>query len=542
VRSAARRGAVLGAIVAIVVTGFLIGSIGLAAGQAAPLRATLRFTTPPPAGGFGAADPIPLTLTIQNISGVDVLTTEGFSTTEYWRRLYFVDPLGRLVINEAEAAIHRDSRVYQCLSRSQRLLAVGLPVVPAELLGRTFAREYEMGNARGFFDLTKPGRYRVNARVPLQTFVAGSADVIGDCDQFEGQIVVNVGATTGAQSFVVQSNTLEFEIVNTGTGAGVAVQPVDTTTGGTPVTVTFAGVTAGGATTLTTSASGSPPPAGFAVGNPATYYEIATSAQYAAPVTVCISYDPAAFGAMPARIFHLEDGDWEDVTVSVTPAPPVACGEVSSLSPFALFAGTGLAPVANAGPDRSAFPGQVVTLDGRASADPDTPTSGLTFRWTQIGGPVVSLSGADAAIATFVPGGSGTYSFQLEVSDDASVSRDTVTVVASYQFSGFQKPLCGAVAAGTPPTCGTIKAGGNISIKFRLLDAKGASVGVETARIRAARVDGSGEPVTEAVSFDPVSGQYQLDFKTKGLSAGLWQIDALLGDGTIRRSVRIELR
>src|SRR5262249_3478393 len=151
------------------------------------------------------SDPIPLTFTVENTSGANVLTTEGFSATEYWRRLIFVDPLGRLVINEAEAAIHRNLRLYFCLSRNRILLPVRLPVVPAELVDTTFAREWDIADARTFFDLTKPGRYRVNARVPLQTFTAGSSDIVADCDQFQGRTMVNVGAATGATSFLMES-------------------------------------------------------------------------------------------------------------------------------------------------------------------------------------------------------------------------------------------------------------------------------------------------------------------------------------------------
>jgi hypothetical protein len=67
-------------------------------------------------------------------------------------------------------------------------------------------------------------------------------------------------------------------------------------------------------------------------------------------------------------------------------------------------------------------PGSVVTLDGTASSDPDTPTTQLSFLWVQTGGPAVQLSNAASSITTFVvpsfnDGSSHSYSFLLFVDD-----------------------------------------------------------------------------------------------------------------------------
>ncbi len=45
-------------------------------------------------------------------------------------------------------------------------------------------------------------------------------------------------------------------------------------------------------------------------------------------------------------------------------------------------------------------PGDIVTLDGSKSKDPDSGDS-LSYLWTQIAGPTVKLDGASSPIATF---------------------------------------------------------------------------------------------------------------------------------------------
>lgn len=58
-----------------------------------------------------------------------------------------------------------------------------------------------------------------------------------------------------------------------------------------------------------------------------------------------------------------------------------------------------LAPVANAGPDRSFESGVVATLDGTRTVDGNGDT--LVWTWVQLGGPPVALEGADGPTPTF---------------------------------------------------------------------------------------------------------------------------------------------
>jgi len=85
-------------------------------------------------------------------------------------------------------------------------------------------------------------------------------------------------------------------------------------------------------------------------------------------------------------------------------------------------------PIADAGADRTVDSEQAgVTLDGTGSSDPDGDA--LTYSWTQIGGPGVSLSGADTATPSFdAPVGPATLEFELSVDDGGATDTDTVVV------------------------------------------------------------------------------------------------------------------
>lgn len=87
------------------------------------------------------------------------------------------------------------------------------------------------------------------------------------------------------------------------------------------------------------------------------------------------------------------------------------------------------APVAHAGPDQSVNEGDLVTLDGAASQG-----QGLTYSWTQLAGPSVTLSNPTSATPSFtapqLQGGFGsqTLTFQLTVTSGGQSSSATVNI------------------------------------------------------------------------------------------------------------------
>jgi hypothetical protein len=100
------------------------------------------------------------------------------------------------------------------------------------------------------------------------------------------------------------------------------------------------------------------------------------------------------------------------------------------------------APTADAGADQTIDEGKAVTLNGTASSDPDADP--LTYGWTQLSGPAVTLSDATSAMPSFtapqVGAGGQTLVFQLVVEDGTDASApDTVTITVR---DANQPPAC----------------------------------------------------------------------------------------------------
>ncbi len=100
--------------------------------------------------------------------------------------------------------------------------------------------------------------------------------------------------------------------------------------------------------------------------------------------------------------------------------------DISAITPEAV----NRAPAADAGPDQIVMMGETVTLGGGRSTDPDGDP--LSYKWTQTGGPVVTLSDANSMIAAFVPADAGVLTFELVVSDGKLDSNtDTIQVMVN---------------------------------------------------------------------------------------------------------------
>jgi len=92
------------------------------------------------------------------------------------------------------------------------------------------------------------------------------------------------------------------------------------------------------------------------------------------------------------------------------------------------------APVANAGPPQIGIAAGQVTLDASGSFDPEGDP--ITYQWSQVSGPAVSLSGQNTARATFTAEAGQSYGFRLVVKDPQNlqgVATTNVTTLATAQ-------------------------------------------------------------------------------------------------------------
>jgi hypothetical protein len=147
------------------------------------------------------------------------------------------------------------------------------------------------------------------------------------------------------------------------------------------------------------------------------------------------------------------------VTVTASNRPPearVLAPRVVTLAP----AGTSTGPV---------------TLDGGASFDPDGQS--LTYHWTQLAGPPVSLSAPNAAVTTFTPtlaGGSATFRFQLVVNDGVVDSLPATADLVVYAVALNPQPL--------PPSAQHDPASGVVSVTLNWPGAPGDRAVIEASQ------------------------------------------------------------
>ncbi len=104
-------------------------------------------------------------------------------------------------------------------------------------------------------------------------------------------------------------------------------------------------------------------------------------------------------------------------------------------------------PIANAGPDQKVTIGEVVTLNGIDSKDPEGES--LTYQWSLISKPTTSnaaITGTTAVQATFELDKAGVYTIELSISDGEKTATDQIIVtnktpiINNIDLSGTEFP------------------------------------------------------------------------------------------------------
>ncbi|MFT5686137.1 MAG: chitinase, partial [Myxococcota bacterium] len=92
-------------------------------------------------------------------------------------------------------------------------------------------------------------------------------------------------------------------------------------------------------------------------------------------------------------------------------------------------------PIALAGLPLMAYPGDTIQLNGTPSYDPEGEA--LSYVWSQVSGPAVSLSGGQTAAPQFTAEEAGVHTFALMVSDgELDSSLDTVDIIVVSPDAG----------------------------------------------------------------------------------------------------------
>ena len=143
---------------------------------------------------------------------------------------------------------------------------------------------------------------------------------------------------------------VKIKVLNTSAGASIEVPLSD------EVTVTFENVTSDGETELSVTTTGPALPTTMQVvpSEPATYYDITSTALFDGTVEICIIYDEADITTSEAELslMHFDGAEWQDITSSRDMIANVICGTTSSLSPFVIAEPSGSVAVGEDGGSR----------------------------------------------------------------------------------------------------------------------------------------------------------------------------------------------
>ncbi len=159
-------------------------------------------------------------------------------------------------------------------------------------------------------------------------------------------IAAENGTVVAGQPWFMNARTTVFRVPFFGATTNVADVPITLTdglTGEQTVEITFSSIAGSGTTTLSMTEDVPALPTGFSLGEPATFYDIETTANISgATVTICIDYSNVTFAdEATLELLHYANGAWGPAqNQTIDTVNKIICGETTSLSPFAIVDAT----------------------------------------------------------------------------------------------------------------------------------------------------------------------------------------------------------
>ena len=212
-------------------------------------------------------------------------------------------------------------------------------------------------------------------------------------------------------------------------------------------TVTFSSVSSPGETSAVSVPTTLPPPTGFQFDGTGFYWDVTTTATYTGPIQVCLLI-PA--GVTNPHLVHYVNGQPTDVTTTVT--GNLVCGQVSSLSPFAV-----VTPITQ--PSALTYTGAThtvfgpTTLSARLAGASNAALAGDTVTFSVDGGLAISATTAadgTASATTALPLAPGAHTVSVGFAGDLShlATHTSATVTVGNSARGSVTAVVPSLAAG----------------------------------------------------------------------------------------------
>jgi hypothetical protein len=294
---------------------------------------------------------------------------------------------------------------------------------------------------------------------------------------------------------------------------------------GSPATVDFAGIDVPGPGRLRTEVLGTPGLFGGPDGNNPNFHLSSHGSAWDGLGTTNFQQTDIESPPVIANTFFVDAGGGTRLLTVIGPQAlsftflDFLFGDAQSFDVNVWFRPQSQTPIADAGPDQVMESAMVVQLDGRGSTDPDGDP--LSYLWTQISGPGVTLSNVNSPVPLFktpIVSANTDVEFSLTVNDGVVSTPDTVIVTITPPLGGPE--LVAATVAEINTLDLMLQAGDRIFLTFdQPVNVPTTNVQDAHFTITTAGTTFSGSTIRNSLR-DPKTLVIQLGFSSSGIVVG----------------------